>query len=161
VAPDLNSKVVLVVDDEMFARLFAVQIFLDLGFTVLEAGSAEEGLDVLDRNDDVDLLFTDISMPGDMDGLGLVRHVRSVSPDIALLVTSGHAEPPADLLPLGSLFLAKPYTAHALTSAIAEAAEGLERNRRRDALMATAPVAGRGSRPMAGSPIMSVSLLAK
>ena len=106
--PDLSSRVVLVVDDEMFARLFAVQIFLDLGFTVLEAGSAEEGLDVLDRNDDVDLLFTDISMPGEMDGLGLVRHVRAVSPDMALLVTSGHVQPPAELLPEGSLFLAKP-----------------------------------------------------
>ena len=157
--PDLSSRVVLVVDDEMFARLYAVQIFLDLGFTVLEAGSAEEGLDVLDRNDDVDLLFTDISMPGEMDGLGLVRHVRAVSPDMALLVTSGHVQPPAELLPEGSLFLAKPYTAHALLAAIGEAAARLER--KNHDLIGTAPLSGRGSRPMAGAPLMSVTLLAK
>jgi CheY-like chemotaxis protein len=157
VAPDFSSKVVLVVDDETFARLFAVQIFLDLGFTVLEAGSAEEGLDVLDRNDDVDLLFTDISMPGDMDGLGLVRHVRSLNPDIALLVTSGHVQPAEALLPPGSMFLAKPYTAHALMKAIGEAAARLDG--RRDDLIGAAPVAG--SRPMAGAPILTVSLLAK
>jgi CheY-like chemotaxis protein len=157
-APDSDSMVVLVVDDEMFARLFAVQIFLDLGFTVLEAGSAEEGLDMLDRNDDVDLLFTDISMPGLMDGLELVRHVRAANPAIALLVTSGHVAPAADLLPDGTLFLAKPYTAHALMGAIAEAAVRLDDGRRR-ALGAAVP--GAGSRPMAGAPVLSVSLLAK
>jgi CheY-like chemotaxis protein len=161
VAPDLSSNVVLVVDDELLARVFAVQILLDHRITLLEAGSAEEGLDVLDRNDDVDLLFTDVTMPGEMDGLGLVRHVRSIAPGIALLVTSGHGEPAGDLLPPGSLFLAKPYTAYALTGAIAQAAECLERNRRRESLIATAPVVGTGSRPMAGSPIMTVSLLAK
>jgi CheY-like chemotaxis protein len=111
---------VLVVDDEVFARLFAVQIFLDQGYTVLEAGSAEEGLDVLDRNDDVDVLFTDISMPGEMDGLQLVRHVQAGHPHIAFVVTSGHGAPSDALLPKGSLFLAKPYTAHALMTAIGE-----------------------------------------
>ena len=124
-APGLDSKVVLVVDDEMFARLFAVQIFLDQGFTVLEAGSAEEGLDQLDRNDDVDLLFTDISMPGEMDGLGLVERVRAHYPDVALLLTSGHVEPSAADMPRGTLFLPKPYTAHALMSAIAEASQAI------------------------------------
>ena len=119
-APDYDSKVVLVVDDEVFARLFAVQIFLDQGYTVLEAGSAEEGLDVLDRNDDVDVLFTDISMPGAMDGLQLVRHVQAEHPHIAFVVTSGHSAPSDELLPIGSTFLAKPYTAHALMSAIAD-----------------------------------------
>jgi CheY-like chemotaxis protein len=159
VAPDLNSKVVLVVDDEMFARLFAVQIFLDLGFTVLEAGSAEEGLDVLDRNDDVDLLFTDISMPGEMDGLGLVHQVRTDYPHIALLVTSGHVQPDAGLLAEGTQFLAKPYTAHALMSAISQAASRLDG--RAENMMTTALLPGIGSRPMAGAPVLTVSLLAK
>jgi CheY-like chemotaxis protein len=125
VAPDSESKVVLVVDDEVFARLFAVQIFLDQGYTVLEAGSAEEGLDVLDRNDDVDVLFTDITMPGPMDGLELVRHVQAEHPHIAFVVTSGHAIPSDEFLPTGSAFLAKPYTAHALMTAIAETIRGL------------------------------------
>jgi CheY-like chemotaxis protein len=158
VSPDSHSKVVLVVDDELFARLFAVQIFLDLGFTVLEAGSAEEGLDVLDRNDDVDLLFTDVSMPGEMDGLGLVQRVRSVSPNMALLVTSGHGAPDPAALPEGSLFLAKPYTAHALVTAIGQAAERLDADRSRH-FVAAAPVCG--SRPREGAPVLAVSLLAK
>jgi CheY-like chemotaxis protein len=153
VAPDSNSKVVLVVDDEMFARLFAVQIFLDLGFTVLEAGSAEEGLDILDRNDDVDLLFTDISMPGEMDGLALVRHVRAEHAHIALLVTSGHVEPSGGLLAEGALFLAKPYTAHALTQSIGAAALAIDAAGRRR------PLVEEGQGP--GGPMITVSLLAK
>ncbi|MDB5671544.1 MAG: response regulator receiver protein [Alphaproteobacteria bacterium] len=116
-----DSKVVLVVDDEIFARLFAVQVFLDQGYTVLEADCAEQGLDVLDRNDDVDVLFTDISMPGEMDGLELVRHVKAEHPHIAFLVTSGHGDPTAEGLPEGSWFLAKPYSANALMTAITEA----------------------------------------
>jgi CheY-like chemotaxis protein len=118
VAPDSDCRVVLVVDDEVFARLFAVQIFLDQGYTVLEAGSAEEGLDVLDRNDDVDVLFTDITMPGEMDGLQLVRHVETELPHIGLVIASGRSIPDDRALPEGSSFLAKPYTAHALMNAI-------------------------------------------
>ena len=115
-----KSKVALVVDDEVFARLFAIQILLDEGFTVLEAADAAEGLDVLERNDDVSVLFTDISMPGEIDGLGLVRKVREQRPGVALLVTSGVVEPPRGAMPPGGRFLAKPYTAHALMSAIRE-----------------------------------------
>src|SRR4028119_2060838 len=81
----VDSKVVLVVDDEVFARLLAVQIFLDQGFTVLEAENAEEALDVLDRNDDVCLLFTDISMPGGLDGLQLIERVRQDWPHISCI----------------------------------------------------------------------------
>lgn len=115
-----DCRIVLVVDDEVFARLFAVQIFLDEGFTVLEAADAEEGLEVLENNDDVGLLFTDISMPGDMDGLGLISRVRAERPDLAFVATSGQVVPEDELLPLGAHFLPKPYTAHALMSAIRE-----------------------------------------
>jgi CheY-like chemotaxis protein len=64
------------------------------------------------------VLFTDISMPGEMDGLQLVRQVQSEHPHIAFVVTSGHGAPSDGLLPKGSLFLAKPYTAFALMTAI-------------------------------------------
>jgi CheY-like chemotaxis protein len=117
-----KSKVALVVDDEVFARLFAVQILLDEGFTVLEAADAAEGLDVLDSNEDVSVLFTDISMPGELDGLALAEKVREQRPDVALLTTSGVVEPSRDLPP-GGRFLAKPYTAHALMSAIRQIEE--------------------------------------
>ncbi|HEY0446466.1 MAG TPA: response regulator [Allosphingosinicella sp.] len=118
------GKVALIVDDEVFARLFAAQILLDQGFIVLEAADAEEGLDVLERNDDVALLFTDISMPGEMDGIGLVSKVREDRPDVALLVTSGRVEPSAGDIPGGGRFLAKPYTAQSLMEAIRELESG-------------------------------------
>ena len=115
-----DCKIVLVVDDEVFARLFAVQIFLDEGFTVLEAADAEEGLEVLEANDDVGLLFTDISMPGKMDGLDLIARVRAERPDLSFVATSGRVLPAEELLPLGARFLPKPYTAHALMTMIRE-----------------------------------------
>jgi CheY-like chemotaxis protein len=121
-------KVALVVDDEAFARLYAVQVLLDQGFIVLEAADAGEGLEVLDCEHDVSVLFTDISMPGDMDGLDLVDRVRSDRPDIALVVTSGRVEGAGDRMPPGASFVAKPYTAHALIeaikSAVADARQG-------------------------------------
>ncbi|HEX4737127.1 MAG TPA: response regulator [Allosphingosinicella sp.] len=116
----VNPRIVLVVDDEVFARLFAVQIFLDQGFTVLEAADAEEGLEVLDANDDVGLLFTDISMPGDMDGLQLIARVRSERPGISFVATSGRVMPKGEMLPRSARFLPKPYTAHALMATIRE-----------------------------------------
>jgi CheY-like chemotaxis protein len=116
----INSPVVLVVDDEVFARLCAVQIFLDQGFTVLEAVDADECLAVLERNDDVDLLFTDISMPGAMDGLALIDRVRAEHPDILFVATSGLAPPAGHAIGGGGRFLAKPYTAHALMSLVRE-----------------------------------------
>ncbi len=111
-------KVALVVDDEAFARLFAVQILLDQGYIVLEAADAEEGLEILQAEHDVSVLFTDISMPGDLDGLDLVERANRDRPDIALLVTSGHGVPAGHRLPAEARFLPKPYTAHALSEAI-------------------------------------------
>lgn len=116
-----NSKVALVVDDEAFARLLAVQVFLDRGFTVLEAADAAEALDVLDCNDDVSLLFTDISMPGELDGVDLIERVRDSRPEIAILVTSGHAQPLTDRIPRDAPFLPKPYPVHCLDEAIKSA----------------------------------------
>ena len=116
----VNPRIVLVVDDEVFARLFAVQIFLDQGFTVLEAGDAEEGLEMLEANDDVGLLFTDISMPGEMDGLELIERVRHERPGISFVATSGRVLPAGEMLPRSARFLPKPYTAHALMTTIRE-----------------------------------------
>ena len=108
------QMVVLVVDDELFARLFAVQIFLDEGLVVLEASDAEEAIRLLEDNDDISVLFTDISMPGSQDGLDLVRYARSLRPEVGIVVTSGLGEPSADQLPAGGRFLPKPYSAHTL-----------------------------------------------
>jgi len=118
------KRVALVVDDEAFARLYAVQVLLDEGFIVLEAADADQGLEVLACHDDISILFTDVSMPGALDGLDLVDRVRAERPDVALVVTSGRAEPAAGRLPDGASFLPKPYMAHALIEAIRGASGG-------------------------------------
>lgn len=120
----VRSKVVLVVDDEVFARLLAVQIFLDQDYTVLEAEDAEEALNVLDRNDDVGLIFTDVSMPGAMDGLQLIARVGEEWPHIRCIATSGRVDPRLGTLPGGARFLPKPYTAYHLMEAIRHSPSG-------------------------------------
>ena len=117
--PMLGTKVALIVDDELFARLMALQILLEDDYCVLEASDAAEALETLERNDDVSLLITDISMPGEMDGLDLARTVRWQRPHVATVLTSGFARPVKDAVP-GASFLAKPYTAHALRDIIRE-----------------------------------------
>jgi CheY-like chemotaxis protein len=115
-----SAGVALVVDDEHFARLFALQVLIDQRFVVLEAVDAAEALEVLRDNRDVSLLFTDINMPGDMDGVSLARHVREAYPDLPLILTSGR-EAPGEEGRLGNTkFLPKPYTALSLIKAIAE-----------------------------------------
>ena len=123
----VDYKVVLVVDDEVFARLLAVQIFLDQGFTVLEAEDAESAIAVLDRNDDVGFLFTDISMPGEMDGLSLIDQVREDRPQVRCIATSGQLDPRLDNLPGAVRFLPKPYTAYALMEVIKSYGGGFPR----------------------------------
>ncbi len=114
----LGSKVALIVDDEVFARLMITQILMEDDYCVLEASNAAEALDVLDRNDDVQLLITDISMPGDLDGLALAKNVLSQHPHIATVLTSGFSAPAADEVLERARFLPKPYTAQALRSII-------------------------------------------
>src|SRR5688572_3280442 len=114
VAVSGREKIALIVDDEVFARLFAIQVLLDEGFTVIEAEDAQEGLEMLDRNDDVAVVLTDVKMPGDMDGIGLSEWVRQNRPDVAVVLTSGQVEVHATHLPQNARFLPKPYSAHAL-----------------------------------------------
>ena len=79
------------------------------GFTMYEAGNADEAIPLLELHDDILALFTDINMPGSMDGLKLAHYVRGRWPPIRLVITSGQSRPPADDMPAGSAFVAKPY----------------------------------------------------
>lgn len=83
---------------------------IESGFQVIEVAYAEEALTVLDeRAASINLLFTDVHMPGSMDGLALASHTSVHWPWISLLVTSGRAVPEPSELPAGGRFLAKPY----------------------------------------------------
>ena len=102
---------------ELIIRLNAVYFLTDAGFVVLEAGHAAEALELLERcAGQVHVLFTDVNMPGDLDGLGLAHLVAERWPWIRVLVTSGRAHPHHTHLPEGSRFVPKPYEAeHVLT----------------------------------------------
>jgi DNA-binding NtrC family response regulator len=99
---------VLVVEDEPSLRFFISDVLAnDHGLVVIEAESADEALVVLERDRDIQCMFTDVRMPGTLDGIALSRRVRREHPDIKILMTSGHllsADAP-DNIP----FIAKPY----------------------------------------------------
>ena len=84
-----NLPIVLIVDDEPLLRMLATEAVEDAGFAVLQAANADEAVAHLETNPDVALLFTDINMPGSMDGLTLAHTVQSRWPAIRILIVSG------------------------------------------------------------------------
>lgn len=106
----MTSYTVILVEDEVLIRMMVAEILLENGFTVIEAAHSDAALATLQaRADQIHLLFTDIHMPGRMDGLALAHHARTHWPWIKALLASGRAHPPEHRLPKGSRFMAKPY----------------------------------------------------
>ncbi|HEU0045277.1 response regulator [Sphingomonas sp.] len=104
-----KGGVVLVVDDEPLIRMNAADMLADAGWIAIEAANAAEALVQLAAHPEVTVLFTDINMPGEMDGLDLARRVHDLRPDVHLIITSGKMRPRRDELPGGGEFLGKPY----------------------------------------------------
>lgn len=104
-----RSPVVLVVEDETLVRVTALAIVEESGFEAIAAGNADEAIHALESDGDISAVFTDVQMPGPMDGLKLVQVVRDRWPPVALLVTSGKTCVTASGLPSGARFLPKPY----------------------------------------------------
>lgn len=100
---------ILVVEDEPLVSMGIAAHLSDEGFRVLEAANADQAIAILERDPSVRLIFTDIDMPGSMDGLKLAAAVRDRWPPVHIIVTSGQRPVLADDLPAGSLFFAKPY----------------------------------------------------
>ncbi|MDV2987525.1 UNVERIFIED_CONTAM: response regulator [Methylobacteriaceae bacterium AG10] len=119
--PPLVSAVVLVVEDDNLLRMLATDILEDEGLTVLQAATADEALPILEGRDDIGVLFTDINMPGTMDGLTLATHVAERWPHVRLVVTSGRQWLTSDQMPDAGQFVQKPYRPRQLVSAIAHA----------------------------------------
>ena len=103
--------VVLVVEDEMLLRMRAVDMVEDAGFTSVEAVNADQAVAILESRSDIALLFTDIQMPGSMDGLELAHTVRARWPSIKIIVVSGQLNPPSIDLPPCSRFFGKSFEA--------------------------------------------------
>lgn len=107
---DLKERsVVLVVEDEQLVLMNALDIVTDAGFEAVEAKSADGAIRILASRDDIRVIFTDINMPGCMNGLNLVHAVRRKWPLIQFIVTSAYMNVDESALPAGGRFFAKPY----------------------------------------------------
>lgn len=110
--------VVLVVEDEFLLRMNAVEIMEDAGFEVVQAGNADEAIVILESRSDICVVFTDIQMPGSMDGLKLAAAVRGRWPPIKIVAVSGRLVLRDGDLPKGAVFLSKPYTSEIVSTTI-------------------------------------------
>ena len=103
--------VVLVVEDEMLLRIRAVEMVEDAGFTSVEAVDADEAVAILESRSDIALMFTDIQMPGTMDGLKLAHIVHKRWPPIRIILVSGQLKLETIDMPPDSCFFEKPLEA--------------------------------------------------
>ncbi|GKQ55687.1 response regulator [Bradyrhizobium sp. Ce-3] len=108
------KDLVLVVEDETLIRMDSADVIRDLGLEVLEAVDADHAIFLLESVPGVTVMFTDIQMPGSMDGLLLATVVRERWPLISLLVTSGRTRPASSDMPIGAQFISKPYSSFEL-----------------------------------------------
>lgn len=112
------KPVILVVEDELFVRLMAIDAIEYAGYDVVGVETGDEALTLLDSREDIGLIFTDIKMPGKVDGLQLAAHVRERWPRLPILLTSGHLYHGDASVPATIPFLQKPYRAGALIAEI-------------------------------------------
>ena len=106
-----SRPAVLVVEDEVLIRMAVSDYLRECGFHVIEAGNAEEAIEVLKADTAVDIVFSDVNMPGNLDGFGLAQWIRRERPQLKIILTSGVSRKAKEA---GSLcgdgpFLTKPY----------------------------------------------------
>ena len=100
---------VLVVDDEAMVRAPIAEYLRDCGYHVLEADDASQAIRLVDTPGQVDVVFSDVRMPGELDGAGLARWIRSHHPEVPVLLTSGYSAASSHL-PREVGLIEKPYT---------------------------------------------------
>ena len=105
---DQHEPTILVVEDEAAIRLMIAEALRSQGFGVVEAGTADEALELLERGTRVNLVFTDVMMPGKLDGLSLVSRLRVTRPEVKVVVGSG-SSPKWPSPNFVDLFIGKPY----------------------------------------------------
>lgn len=105
----MSQPIILIVEDEPLIRMCAAEFAEDAGFGALEVGDAQAAMQHLESGAPVAVLFTDINLPGTMDGLALAQEVERRWPEIRILIASGHAVPPASQLSGKVSFIPKPY----------------------------------------------------
>jgi DNA-binding NtrC family response regulator len=111
---------VLVVEDEAIILMDIADRMEGEGFHVFQAANADRAIEILGTHPEISLIFTDIDMPGSMDGLKLAAAVRERWPPVKIIVTSGHRVVKMTDMPNGSVFLAKPYDHHSVLTSMRE-----------------------------------------
>jgi CheY-like chemotaxis protein len=114
-----RRPVVLVVEDEPLMLMDAVDLVREAGFEAIGTKNADEAIRILESRDDIRIVFTDVNMPGSMDGIKLAHAVRHRWPPIEIIVTSGLTLANVEeLLPERGVFFPKPYTPAQVASAL-------------------------------------------
>ena len=103
------NAIILVVEDDPIIRMGALDLIERAGFKALQASSADDAIRILEARDDIHLVFTDVEMPGTMDGIKLSHYIRDRWPPIKLIVASGRTIVEQSSLPEGARFFGKPY----------------------------------------------------
>ena len=107
----IATNTVLVVEDETLIRMMVAEALRVAGFVVYEASDASQAIAILETEESIRLVFTDIDMPGDMDGIRHSQAVRDRWPPVLIVIASGMRRPAVDELPTGAKFIEKPYVA--------------------------------------------------
>ena len=110
---------ILVVEDEVLIRWMVAEILRDAGYAVIEAMNGDEALEIIQSGVRVDLVFSDVRMPGKIDGTTLLEIVRKQRPDLPVVITSGHCDPTAALSGGAVDFVRKPYDPDRVVTAVA------------------------------------------
>jgi CheY-like chemotaxis protein len=108
-SPATSQPYILVVEDELFIRMFITDALRDEGYNVIEAFNADEAVDILMAGKAVDLVFSDVRMPGSLDGIGLLRIIKERFTGLPVILTSGHLDPRVALAEGANKVLSKPY----------------------------------------------------
>ena len=111
---------ILIVEDEVPIRMDIADFLAREGYEVLEASNADEAIEILEANNSIRLILTDVDMPGSMDGLKLAAAVRDRWPPVRIIVMSGHRTVEITDLPDGSVFFSKPYSVDEVAASVRE-----------------------------------------
>jgi CheY-like chemotaxis protein len=122
--PVWDLETVLLVEDEVLVRMLGVDVLEEAGYRVIEAANADVALKVLEADPEaISILFTDVHMPGSMDGQGLARIVDQRWPWIRIIITSGQARLSSEDVPDHGRFVPKPWVVDAMMKAIRTAGQ--------------------------------------
>jgi len=113
---------VLVVEDEPIIRMNAVAMIEEAGYDVIEASNADDAILLLETRPEIRVVFSDIEMPGSMNGLNLIHAVRRRWPRVVLILASGRISPLVGEMPSETVLLRKPCAEHDIINVIRKAA---------------------------------------